>query len=247
MPKSAYQPMPCEGVLAQNLNLSLEALLDRIDPFLGDVVYPYVLTSLRYDDVRLHQQGSGPNFQGGLITLCTCKHLMRTYPVIKSGKDVWIAGYSSSTHSGGSMLFYLMKIALRFESYQDFWFSDFVPEGAKVEKVADSNIFGDIYRPKSATGNPHWHRTYHAPPKGHAHCRPGARATEWWTDIEYRSRSGCTPALLVGDPEFSFLWDEPVIPSPFGPKRALPKGTLTELFPFASRPCPSPMTVEAGN
>jgi hypothetical protein len=39
--------------------------------------------SLRLFDGQYSQTASAPNFQGGVITLCTCKHWMRTFKPAK--------------------------------------------------------------------------------------------------------------------------------------------------------------------
>jgi hypothetical protein len=72
-----HQPYPSSGILAENLNLPLKSLRHRIGNRI-QVTYTYVISSVRHRDNRFIQTGSGPNFQGGFITLCTCKHHMRS-------------------------------------------------------------------------------------------------------------------------------------------------------------------------
>ena len=229
--QSVYQDMPTQGRLVENLNVPRQALLEKIAPFIGDTVYSYVVDTVKHDMYkdRLQQEGTSPNFQGDMITLCACKHQMRTYPAFKSGEEVWVAGYTSSSHPSGQMLFYLMRVSQRFESHRELWFSDSVPVKAKQAKSANSNIFGDIYQPLSELGDPYSQESYLPPCKCHSHCEPG----DWGRDIGYLDRYGRIPSLLVGDPEYSFLWDRPTIRSPFKPSRALPKVQLSQLFPLA--------------
>ena len=125
--------------------------------------------------------------------------------------------------------FYLMRVSQRFESHRELWFSDSVPVKAKQAKSANSDIFGDIYQPLSELGDPYSQESYLPPCKCHSHCEPG----DWGRDIGYLDRYGRIPSLLVGDPEYSFLWDKPTIRSPFKPSRALPKVQLSKLFPLA--------------
>ncbi len=240
MTKNGYQPMPCEGVLARNLNLSREVLLERIAPFLEEKTFSYIVASVEWHDGVLCQTATAPNFQGDVISLCTCKHQDRTRSAMKSGEIQWIAGYTSSTLPCGSKLFYLIRVAYRFESQQEMWFSDSIPDETKKAKAADEQNFGDFYRPKGWSGDPYDPENYFQPCASHDHCG------DWHADVDYL-RYGRRPAILVGDPDYSFLWDEPVIPSPFKPQRALKGTTLRGLFSSASRPCPSLMTVEAGN
>ena len=122
MNQNDYQPMPSHGNLAKNLNLECKDLLKRVAPFLNECVYAYVITTIHLEDGLLYQKGSGPNFQGDLITLCSCKHKMRTYRRLKSGsKGIWVAGYTRKDL--GNKLFYLMRVAETFDSHKGLWYS----------------------------------------------------------------------------------------------------------------------------
>ena len=227
MNKNAYQAMPRRGRLADNINLELEDLLGRVASFRQDIVYPYVVATAKCRKSRLYQTGSGPNFQGDLITLCSCKHQMRAYPDIKSLERVWIAGFTGSSGLVSNKLFYLMMVSQTFESHHELWFSDSISEDTKVAKAANLNKFGDIYQPKSVSDDPYCHLSYFAPCEDHVHCNP----CDWHKDINYPDRYGRTPALLVGCPEYSFLWDTPAIESPFTIPRNNRRTTLAKLFP----------------
>ena len=209
MTQNTYQAMPSRGRLAENINLQFEALLERIAPFRQDTVYPYVVTTVKCRNNRLYQTGSGPNFQGDLMTLCSCKHEMRAYPDIRSLERVWIAGYTGSRGLVSNKLFYLMMVSQTFESHQELWSSDSISEEAKIAKAANLDKFGDIYQPKSMSDDPYSHLSYFAPCDDHVHCDP----CDWHKDICYPDRYGRTPALLVGCPEYSFLWDTVAIES----------------------------------
>jgi len=69
-----------EGALYQNL--SLKELIQKLREEKGEV-YAYVLTTIKYKNGEFIQTGSAPNFQGGLITLCTCKRFMRTWKPVQ--------------------------------------------------------------------------------------------------------------------------------------------------------------------
>jgi len=61
------------------------------------------------------QTGSAPNFQGGLITLCTCKHSMRATltPRAMASVGVWVAGLTSwdpSIRGKQQSLVYFMRV-----------------------------------------------------------------------------------------------------------------------------------------
>ncbi len=224
MNENAYQHMPSRGRLAKNRSLSHEALLERIAPFLKDTVYSYIVDTVEYENGRLYQTGSGPNFQGDLITLCSCKHFMRTFSNMQPG--VWIAGFTSYRVMDQNWLFYLMRVSWTFESHRDFWFSDDVSGETKRVKAADSDRFGDIYQPVGESGNPYSYRSYLEPCKKHVH----RDSRLWHKDIRYVTRYGRRPALLVADPEYSFLWDRPRITSPSKLPRSQKKDSLSALF-----------------
>ncbi len=231
MNENAYQAMPRTGRLAKNLNQRREALAERIAPFKKDTVYCYIVDTVEYSEGRLYQTGSGPNFQGDLITLCSCKHKMRTYQDIKSRtKGVWIAGFTNSRDrdSGSNRLHYLMMVSERFESHRELWFSDSIPEETKFAKAANLDRFGDIYQPQVESGDPYSYWNYFPPCDDHVHCEPG----DWHTDIDYHDQHGHRPELLVGHPEYSFLWDKPVATAPFELSRGEKKKKLSELFPL---------------
>ena len=231
MNKNPYQTMPRKGELAKNLNLPIEALLERITSFRQETVYSYVVATVKYNKGQMYQQGSGPNFQGDLVTLCSCKHWMRTFQDIESRIGVWVAGYTSRSHYGENDLFYLMRISKVYLSHRDFWSSNSVLEETKIAKAAHMDRFGDIYQPKCDSGDPHSHGNYLPPCKEHVHCEPG----DWRKDIEYTGRYGKKPVLLVGDQKLSFLWDEPVLSSPFDIPRGQKKTRLSDFFPIMER------------
>jgi len=71
------QEWPRYGKLKKNMNKTLDDLKKILKEEDG-LVYGYVLTTVKGDGSGgFVQTGSAPNFQGGLITLCTCKHWMR--------------------------------------------------------------------------------------------------------------------------------------------------------------------------
>ena len=224
--QDAYQPLPIDGKLAENLNVHPEELVERLSPFRNSKVYYYVVDTVECEEGRLYQTGSGPNFQGGMVTLCSCKHKMRTYLTPDSWEGVWIAGYTGSTGLNGSRLFYLMRVNQAFESHREFWASDCIPEETKLAKASHADRFGDIYEPRGASDRPYLPMYYIRPCISHVHCEPG----DWKKDIRYELK-GRRPSLLVGDPDYSFIWDIPMIASPGEIGRGERRATIGELFP----------------
>lgn len=222
-----YQAMPHRGRLAENLNLRCGPLARKIAGFRQETVYSYILTTLECREGRLRQEGSAPNFQGDVITLCSCKHWMRTFRESESWKGVWIAGYT--TKELGNQLFYLMRVSEALESHRELWLSDYISEETKLKKAAHLSKFGDLYKPKSEASDAYTPRDYVKPRKNHVHRRPDI----WHEDIDYYSgKHRRRPALLVGDPKNSFLWDDPTLSFPFTLYQGQKKTSLRELFPF---------------
>ena len=205
--RNDHQPFPQTGPLANNnrrnlpLNELCACIADRND------VYFYVMTSVEYRNQRFLQRGTGPNFQGGFITLCTCKHRMRSSLSARDWRGKWIAGFTSITeYQRKNFLVYLMKVSEAFKSHCDLWFSESICPETKQAKAAHLNEFGDVYRPKYRGIDPYEAEDYEEPCEGHSHFE------DWQKDIKYdKGYNGRSAALLVGCKEKSFLWDVPKI------------------------------------
>lgn len=212
-----FQIFPNKGQLHKNLNLDLETLLRRIR---GNdaIVYKYVITSVKKNEGAFVQKGSGPNFQGDFITLCTCKPLMRCYKDIRSG--TWIAGFSSVKASNGKQaLFYLMKIQQTFESHEDLWSDKKIPEKTKLAKAAHRHKCGDLYKPKIWNRDRFNPENYEPPREGHSHKADN----HWHKDIHYPDYLKRISKLLIGDQQLSFLWTRPILFSEMIQSRAQKK------------------------
>jgi hypothetical protein len=223
------QILPTKGQYDFGINLALEDLMVApISP--NEIVYCYVVGTIQCTNGCFEQIGSGPNFEGGLFTLCTCKHYMRTFFAPQDWKNKWIAGFSSK-YSGkfsANSLVYLMKVRSAFSSFRDLWFSESISEVVKFTKSARNNAFGDIYEPKNFDVEPFRHESYIPPCEGHSHYKDD----QWLTDIDYNEGvAKRKPALLVGDTKNSFLWN---FPSIFLDRHPLHRGqtrtSLSELF-----------------
>jgi hypothetical protein len=205
------QLFPTNGQLAKNLNLSHPDLAKQLGEAEG-ASYSYVVRSVRTDSTDRHfeQHGSAPNFQGGRLTLCTCKHQMRTSLDCCTWPGTWVAGFTSRCHDGRHWLFYLTRVQKAYESHAELW--DSLPAEAKEEKSAKAHFLGDVFAPRGKVGgdgrfNP---RRYYTPSR-HSHRRNSCD-NGWHNDIDYwcADRYG-RPSLLVGDPHLTFIWEVPII------------------------------------
>ena len=77
----------------------------------------------------------------------------------------------------------------------------------KLAKSAYKSKFGDVYWPRDRPIDPFDYNGYLTPVADHVHIPND----DWHKDIDCQGRSGRRAALLVGDPDSSFLWDCPAI------------------------------------
>lgn len=187
------------------VNYNSKRLQKKIKEYLDEPIYYYIIKSVDLVNNKFIQKGSGPNLEGDIITLCTCKHKMRTYPKIDRG--TWIAGITSKNIGGniGNYVFYLARIKETFYSHYELWeyFKKHAPSTLKL-KNSINNPLGDIFFPKTKTiGDKFDPNEYHKPIKGHSHQK------NWHDDIKIRYNK--PSKLLVFDPEYSFVWNSPVI------------------------------------
>jgi hypothetical protein len=232
---NSIQPFPRNRVLAANMNLVPSVLAKRVGKQ-SERAYSYVLTSVKvkndHTSLKLEQTGSAPNFQGGILTLCTCKHQMRASLDCSEWLGKWIAGFTSRCrYQGRHWLFYLTKSAHAYESQADLWKN--LPAAVRAAKSTREHFLGDVFVPRGklvGDGRFDPHR-YVAPP---CHCHRRHKCDKGWqNDIDYRysDRYG-HPSLLVGDPVLTFLWDEPIISLDDDHSRNFEKWeSLAELFP----------------
>lgn len=221
-------------------NLSLNELAVRLrvlGPLERQKCNTYVVKTVRPVKGEMVQMASAPNFDGGFITLNTCKHSMRTLlPAEAWQEGVWIAGMNSwDVHYGKQQgLVYLMRVGEAYNSHFEL-IQAFEESGrsATVDvKAATTNRRGDIMIPRSAQLPPAEHRAvsgYLPPMVGHAH-RAKADHTYWEDDINHVSKKGVPASLLVGDPAFSFTWSKQMVrnqnPGNLRPWRDWDLGTL---------------------
>lgn len=218
--RKTFQPLPTEGFMVEHLNSPLSRLralakgeprqprLQSTDtPIKIPAVYSYVVATTDLDEeARLRQSGSGPNFQGGLITLATCKHQMRAALSVEEWPGAWIIGLSSSRlHEGKQWLFFVTQVERAFGSHAEAWRA--LPSAAREAKSAQRHFHGDLFEPlKTAQAEPLSPKSYRPPLPGHRHEKP----EQWHRDVNHRSWNR-PAALLVGDSQNSFLWTEPTL------------------------------------
>jgi len=202
-----YQPFPTTGRLMSNMNLGFAKLNTKICSEQAEV-YCYVVATIKNQNGHFFQTGSAPNFQGDMVSLCTCKHFMRTFMEIEDWEGKWIAGFSGVVAgNGNNVLVYLIRVGHAFKSHMSLWFADEISDETKQAKSAQISKFGDIYKPKDQISNEFSAQSYFHPIEGHVHCNNDG----WHNDINYEGCKGRNAALLIGNPDYSFLWNQPMI------------------------------------
>jgi len=194
---------PNKNEYNQNLNLTLLKKQLAGHDVIG---YSYVIRTIRYQNQHFKQIGCGPNFQGGLVTLCTCKHQMRTWRDTKDWRGIWIIGVSNLTEINldKNYLIYMMKVKESYNSFEDLWNN--LPNNTKKIKNTRANKFGDVYQPREDIDNPYKPDNYFK--SIGTHCHNTEKSIIY--DICYFDNKR-RPAMLVGDPKLTFIWLKPII------------------------------------
>jgi hypothetical protein len=201
------------------LNLQLSELEDRIknrNDLPEAKAFSYVVKSVNVkwnqDDHFFEQHGSAPNYQGDILTICTCKFQMRSRLSVEEWVDnVWTAGFTSRTIlEDKHWLFFLSKVKTAHESHSDLW--HFLDTETREKKAAHKHYLGDIFKPLAPRplNNDRFHTRRYVKPKDHVHRRPGDNG--WKKDISYlHAITGKRAPLLVANPNLTFIWEKPMI------------------------------------
>lgn len=169
-------------------------------------IYTYVIATIGWGGERFVQYGSAPNWQGGILTLCTCKHRMRSFGAPEAWRGRWLAGFSGVKAGGGrNALVFLARVGAAFDSQAALWQSNALGVRARNAKAATRHRHGDLFEPKSVGSSPYRPRDYHTPCRDHDHFPK----RQWHDDIVHVGFGGHHPALLVAEVGQTYLWDKP--------------------------------------
>jgi len=80
--------------LAGRTDLNLAELRRATKDDATGEVYAHVISTVAVSAHEMKQKGSGSNWDGGLITLCTCKAQMRSRGMVSEWSGSWIAGFT---------------------------------------------------------------------------------------------------------------------------------------------------------
>ncbi len=175
----------------------------------------YVIATVTLRDGLLMHAGSGPNLEGGVITLCTCKHAMRASPSVTKG--TWVAAVTSaSLPLPGQALFYLARVNGVAMSHVEQWAS-LPPEVRRVKSMV-TNPLGDLLEPTNPAQTlrgagieayrPFQVRHSHGLRTGRELSKDSVRLLD---DLCYTSAAGERARLLRFDPAMSWVWERPLL------------------------------------
>jgi hypothetical protein len=210
---------------ASRSNIALNLTIDQLRERLGSAgnpddqeVYGYVIASVVPDGRGgFLQTGSAPNWEGDTLTLCTCKHEMRTYlPPVEWLRGKWIAGLCgwSLPFRKQQSLVTLMRVGEAYSSHAELVQALRDSGRQAVVDAKDSRVhkLGDLMIPRGSgmPANPFDPGSYERPIPGHAHSS-SKHPDGWHNDVDHLGRSGRQPAMLVGDPALTFRWTQPMV------------------------------------
>lgn len=204
-----YQDYPYKGALKDNMNLFKADISSILKFDRANWILAYTIDTVRLEKGKMIQTGCGPNIEGGIVSLCTCKHRMRSYITdIEEWEGNWIAAFCSKKGRENA-LFYLMKIEKAYESNFSFW--NDLTKDQKIVKSTNRNIFGDIYEPKySIVSFQEHNQSFYLPSKEYHRHNFQDRVY----DIEKKFWDRY-PKLLRGKTRKSFIWNKPLLKSQY--------------------------------
>jgi hypothetical protein len=139
-----YQELDGIEPLSGRTNIKSSTLFKSIKNYQNETVYCYIVNTLAFNnDGHLVNSGSGPNTEGGRITLCTCKHWMRTFKTPEDWKGVWIAGFTGiGVGNRGNQLYYLMRVGAAFTNHSELWYEGNLKKDTLQAKQSSLNRLG---------------------------------------------------------------------------------------------------------
>jgi hypothetical protein len=178
---------------------------------------------------------SSPNWDGGLATFATCKHLMRSYAY--DWKGTWLVGLCPAFLSSNTILF-AGRIDEVFDSNYDLSRRVMDIGGLIYDaKNAMINPRGDLYEPKTKlSGEERFNHERYEPPPNHTRSleyyekSPGSKygaVPKWWRDVEYMMH-GRRPKVFILRPFHVF--SKPSVWTSIIPGRATRRLSTTEFI-----------------
>jgi len=158
----SVQIWPTNGSLKKNMNKTLSKLKNAIKNE-SAFVEAYKVSSVKVSQNKKSfiQTGCGPNFEGDLLSQCTCRHDIRQKHTCNEWKNNWIAGITGKLSICGksedTYLFYLMKVDRAFCSFKQLWnyYNEDNPSLIDAKQTT-TNVLGDLYIPRNDDIDDEW-------------------------------------------------------------------------------------------
>lgn len=171
--------------------------------------YSYPHHEVYLVDGEFRQTRSGPNWQGGIATLSTCKHHLRT--TNRDWHGVWMAGFTPMV-CGGNFLLYVGRVQGVYCSMLGLWQALRATPAGEAHN-ARTDPLGDVYEPAPDHGDPYSVASYQLPHPQHVrrveYYKDGT--PKWHRDIHYANRQGRVPRLFILEP--FYLYTRPMFQS----------------------------------
>jgi hypothetical protein len=178
----------------------------------------YTQHQIFLEDGVIKHTRSSPNWEGGLVTFATCKHLMRSY-ARADWRGTWLVGLCPR-HLASNAVLFVGRIDEAFDSNYDL--SRRVLSyggGVFTTKNALLNPRGDLYTPhRELTGDEVYDRS------------PGTDqefVPKWWRDLEYKIH-GRRPRVFILRP--CHIFSRPMVWTSIIPGRATRRLTVGEFI-----------------
>jgi hypothetical protein len=212
--------------------------------------YLYTQHQIFHDQGVIKHTRSSPNWEGGLVTYSTCKHLLRTAKR-KTWVGAWLAGLCPKECASNTLLF-VGKVAMEWSSNYDLgcYLAQYHPL-AVMSKLAVDNPRGDLYTPQESGlgGRACYDHASFVEPVGHTRSvefykrspgstsdRPDGKIPKWYRDHEYIGH-GRRPPVFIFSPVW--LFSTPTLWTTFRPRRAVLRLTPSALAVSLSSAPPS--------
>lgn len=162
--------------------------------------YPQHLIHLGEDGTFV-QTRSGPNWLGGILTMTTCKHRLRSFKTPEEWEQgYWLAGFTPKI-DGENYLLYLARVHKAASSMVEMYgFLKYHHPEALERKLAHKNPVGDIYKPRNIKKSLDWFDPdNYVYPKGHVREQETYKdgTPKWHRDIDYTGAGGKRHALFL--------------------------------------------------
>jgi hypothetical protein len=209
-----------------------DALRDRPGP-----LQLYTQHEIFHEDGIIKHTRSSPNWDGGLVTFATCKHLMRSYQY--EWRGTWIVGLCPASLHSNTVMF-VGQVDEVFDSNYDLGRRVLEISPTIFEtKSALNNPRGDLYTPTFSLleGEDRFnHENFEAPSM---HTRslefydksPGSvpgPVPKWWRDHEYQMH-GRRPKVFILRP--CIIFAKPMLWTSIKPGRATRRLSSNEFLP----------------